>query len=133
VLRYIELKTGYADDGPAWVGRVVLSRSGRTVYFGRKALKRGNLGAGNHYDAETGEAYWVSGVKKTGPDRHWAGAGRVFIEASAVSEYLAAVGRLELDASRFEVVQDLPTPDPRAFVALENESTTEERGRRTRG
>ena len=33
MLKYIELKTGYSDDGPAWIGRVKMSRSGRTVYF----------------------------------------------------------------------------------------------------
>ena len=29
MVRYIELKTGYTDDGPAWIGRVRMSRSGR--------------------------------------------------------------------------------------------------------
>ena len=29
---------------------------------------------------ETGESYWVSGVKKDGQDRHWAGSGKVLIE-----------------------------------------------------
>ena len=32
-LRYVELKTGYHDDGPAWIGYVTASRSARTVYF----------------------------------------------------------------------------------------------------
>jgi len=27
---YIELKTGYQDNGPAWIGRVEFSQSGRT-------------------------------------------------------------------------------------------------------
>jgi hypothetical protein len=133
VLRYIELKTGYADNGPAWIARVVLSRSGRTVYFGRKALKRGNGVDGNHYDIVTGEWYWVSGVKKSGRDRHWAGSGRVSIETSAVAEYLAEVGVPMLDASRFQVVEDLPDPDPQAFVERENETLEEWRGRRTSG
>src|SRR6266853_3483061 len=69
--RYVELKTGYSDNGPAWIGRVRLSRSGRTVYFNAKALKRSHSeGAGSHYDLETGESYWVSEVKKNGEDRH---------------------------------------------------------------
>ncbi len=33
MLRYIELKTGYNDNGPAWIGRVKLSGSGKTIYF----------------------------------------------------------------------------------------------------
>ena len=40
VLRYIELKTGYNDDGPAWIAHVELSRSMRTVYFNGRALLR---------------------------------------------------------------------------------------------
>jgi hypothetical protein len=30
---------------------------------------------------ETGESFWVSGVKKNGQDRHWAGFGKVMVEA----------------------------------------------------
>jgi hypothetical protein len=75
VLKYIELKTGYADNGPAWVARVKLSKSGRTVYFGSKAFRRATGGgvSGNHYDIVTGDEYWVSGVKRRGLDGHWAG------------------------------------------------------------
>jgi hypothetical protein len=40
MIRYIELKSGYHDDGPAWIARVLVSKSGRTVYFNGKALKR---------------------------------------------------------------------------------------------
>lgn len=122
MLKYIELKTGYADNGPAWVARVKVSKSGRTVYFDGKALKRANRGgiSGNHYDLQTGEEYWVSGVKKSGLDRHWAGSGVVWIEASAVTEYLRVTGAVELDRSRFEVIADLEEPDPAKFAALEH-------------
>ena len=40
---------------------------------------------------ETGESFWVSGVKKNGEDRHWAGSGKVLIEAAAVSDYLKTI------------------------------------------
>ena len=33
MLRYIELKTGHDDNGPAWIARVKLSKSKRTIYF----------------------------------------------------------------------------------------------------
>ena len=123
VLRYIELKTGYADNGPAWIARVKLSKSGRTIYFNGKALKRAARGvSGNHYDVQTGQEYWVSGVKKRGLDRHWAGSGIVSIEAAAVSEYLQLTGAEELDGSRFQVIADLEEPDPSQFTALENEA-----------
>jgi hypothetical protein len=122
VLKYIELKTGYSDNGPAWIARVKLSQSGRTIYFGRKALKRAKGGgiSGNHYDLETGEEYWVSGVKRRGLDRHWAGSGIVRIEAGAVAAYLSLIGALELDRSRFEVVPDFEEPDPGRFALLEH-------------
>src|SRR4051794_22877940 len=94
ILKYVELKTGQADKGPAWIARVTLSRSGTTVYFNGKALRRARKGgvSGNHFDVETGEEYWVSGVKKDGTDRHWAGSGKVAIEASVVREYLDIIG-----------------------------------------
>jgi hypothetical protein len=122
MLRYIELKTGYNDDGPAWIGRVKLSKSGRTVYFNGRALKRGARGAaGNFYDLETGDIYWVSGIKRDGRDRHWAGAAKITIEAAAVDEYLSLIGESTLDKSRFVVSQEIREADPAQFIERENE------------
>ena len=45
MLHYIELRTGYRDNVPAWIGRVRMSRSGQTVYFNGKAFKRTTAGA----------------------------------------------------------------------------------------
>lgn len=88
-LRYVELKSGYADDGPAWIGYVTFSKTGRTLYFHGRSLQRdrGRGISGNHFDAETGEEYWVSGVKKRGSNRHPGGTGPVEIEADARAEY----------------------------------------------
>lgn len=69
VPRYIELKSGHFDDGPAWIGYATQSKSGRTLYFNGRGLmklkgqRRGESG-GNYIDMETGESFWVSGVKK---------------------------------------------------------------------
>jgi hypothetical protein len=71
-------------------------------------------------DLETGDEYWISGVKKDGRDRHWAGSGIVSIEASAVSEYLHATGRPTLDTERLRVIADLPATDPNSFAAIEH-------------
>jgi len=121
VLKYIELKTGYADNGPAWIGRVKRSKSGRTLYFNGRALKQGSRGAsGNYVDLKTGEVFWISGVKRNSEDRHWAGSGKVLIEAAAAEEYLAIAGLAELDKSRFEVTYDIQETHPAEFVALEN-------------
>jgi hypothetical protein len=122
LLKYIELKSGYADNGPAWIARVKVSKSGRTIYFNGMALKRASGGgvSGNHYDLRTGQEYWVSGVKKDGSDRHWAGSGVIRIEARVVAEYLQAIGRPALEGGRFEVIGDLPDAEPSEFDALEN-------------
>ena len=121
MIKYIELKTGHPDDGPAWIGRVKASKSGRTIYFNGRALRKGVRGApGNYIDMRTSEVFWVSGVKRNAEDRHWAGSGRVLIEAAAVEEYLALVGRTELDKTRFIVTHDIKDTDPADFVEFEN-------------
>jgi hypothetical protein len=120
MLRYIELKSGQNDKGPAWIARVKLSRSGNTVYFDDRALKRGGAIAGNHVDLETGEEYWISGVKKDGNDRHWAGSGKTLIEESAVAEYLDLVGKSEIDNSSLVIIDDLPETNIQRFVDIEN-------------
>jgi len=122
MLMYIELKTGYNDSGPAWIGYVKTSQSGRTVYFNGKAFKRGGRGCGgNHYDLETGERYWISGVKKRGTNRHRAGSGKITIEAAAVDEYLRLIDAHELDATRFVVSDKIEPADPSKSRDMENE------------
>lgn len=81
-IKYIELKTGYADNGPAWIGKVRFSKSGKTIYFNNHALK-GN-GHGACRDIETGEIYWVSGVKKNEENRHWAGNGKIMVDKEII-------------------------------------------------
>jgi hypothetical protein len=44
-------------------------------------------GPGNHFDVDTGEEFWVSGVKKDRADRHWAGSGPVHIDHDVRDEY----------------------------------------------
>ena len=64
-LKYIELKTGWNDNGPAWIGFVKESRSGRMVYFNDHAFQKRSGEYSNYVDVETREEYWISGVKKT--------------------------------------------------------------------
>ena len=42
-LMYIELKTGYSDDGPAWIGYVKTSKSKKTIYYNDHAFQK-NIG-----------------------------------------------------------------------------------------
>jgi hypothetical protein len=124
LLRYVELKTGYSDDGPAWIARVRTSKSGKLIYFRGKALAR--VERGRHLDVETREIFWVSGVKKNGEDRHWAGGGKVSIERGAVEEYLRLIGASQLDRA-LTVVEDAPAPDVSRFHELANHSSWSDR------
>ena len=88
-LMYIELKTGYSDDGPAWIGYVKASKSGKTLYFNDHAFQKCRGTYSNYRDIESGEAYWISGLKSgkvtaIGPDMEklpWTGALSVNISA----------------------------------------------------
>ena len=103
-LKYIELKTGYADNGPAWIGKVKISRTGTTLYFNDHAFQKYNGISGNYVDIESGEEYWISGVKKDGQDRHWAGHGKVMIDPKIVDDYLKFIGQEKLDPSQYTVI-----------------------------
>jgi len=53
---YVELKTGYNDNGPAWIGRVTFSKTGQTIYSRGKSLSKipgGGISA-NYRDVDTG-------------------------------------------------------------------------------
>lgn len=103
-LMYIELKTGYSDDGPAWIGYVKMSKSGKTLYWNDHAFKRYNCINGNYYDVETNEEYWISGVKKDGSDRLFDKGSKTMIDSKAVPEYLEYTGKNEIDLKSFEIV-----------------------------
>ena len=122
MIRYIELKTGYEHNGPAWICRPKLSKSGRTVYFNNKSLSNiGGAGiSGNHQDIETGEEYWISGIKKDGGDRHIFGSGKIYIESSVVEDYLQARG-LKTLGSQYVVIEDLEETDISKFTEIENQ------------
>ncbi|HLX92283.1 MAG TPA: hypothetical protein VKR32_11395 [Puia sp.] len=121
-IKYIELKSGYADDGPAWIGKLEFSKSGKSFYFNGHAFL-GN-GHGACYDAETGEEYWVSGVKKNGQDRHWAGKGKIMLDKNLVNEYLKLVNIRFINPQKYELVNISPT-DKQKFNDLLNSKLEE--------
>jgi hypothetical protein len=86
---YVENKSGDLDGAPARIGWVTFSKSGLSVYYKGRTLKRlGGRGvSGNHYDEATGEEYWISGVKKNGSNRHWASRIKVQVDEDAQEEY----------------------------------------------
>ena len=103
-LMYIELKTGYSDDGPAWIGYVRTSKTKKTIYFNDHAFQKYNGGYSNYVDIENGDEYWISGLKKRESNRHWAGHGKIMIDRRAVNEYLTLIGEKELPLNLFEII-----------------------------
>lgn len=92
-ITYIERK-GDGISGPARIGRVTFSKSGKSVYYkGRRfhTLSGGGFKA-NYYDCETGEHYWISGCKKRGVDRLYAGT--IAIDDDVRDEYWIEVRSL---------------------------------------
>ncbi len=86
-IKYIELKSDSNDRGPARIGRVRFSKSGSSVYYDGKRFEKRRGGSGNYFDVESSDEYWISGCKKNGQDRHWAGSGPVEIDDDVREEY----------------------------------------------
>ncbi len=100
-IMYVELKTGYDGDGPAWISKVKYTKTEKGFYF-RGALlqqatmaERENYGwtQGNYFDFDSGKAYWASGAKKDGKDRLVAGTGTLTIDADVKDEYEKLIGK----------------------------------------
>src|SRR3954452_24868495 len=69
-IMYIEDKSG-GLTGPARIGRVSFSKTGRTLYYRGRSFQslRGAGFKANYYDIETCEEFWISGPRKDGADR----------------------------------------------------------------
>ena len=87
-LMYVENKDGEIDGHRARIGWVTFSRSGLTVYYRGRELSRARGGGirGNHVCAETGDEYWVSGIKVKGSNTHWAERVAIHVDSDAESE-----------------------------------------------
>ena len=68
-IMYIEFKGGDIV-GPARIGRVTFSKTGKSLYYKGKEFGglRGSGFKANYRDVETREEYWISGCKKDGTD-----------------------------------------------------------------
>lgn len=86
---YVENKDGDIDGVPARIGWVSFSKTGLSVYYRGRTLKRtkGRGIRGNYRDEETGEEFWVSGLKGRGSNVHWAEPTKVTIDGDARDEY----------------------------------------------
>ncbi len=122
-IKYIELKSGFSDNGSAWIGMVSFSKSGRTIYFDGKAFQSLNgMGInGNYFDLENGDEYWISGVKKDMSDRHKFGGGKIFVEKRILADYLKIIGKSELPKSEYELTEVETEKPIERINELENE------------
>ena len=67
---YIENKKDSELAGPARIGRVTFSKSGKTIRYKEKCFQslKGDGFKSNYFDVDTGDHYWISGCKKDGKD-----------------------------------------------------------------
>jgi hypothetical protein len=85
-IMYIEDKSE-GLDGPARVGRVTFSRSGRSLYYRGREFRRSGGFKSNYYEVETGDAYWISGPRRDGNDRLYGGSRDVGVDDDVAEEY----------------------------------------------
>jgi hypothetical protein len=93
-IMYIECKAG-GLTGDARIGRVTLSKTGRTLYY-RGYTFQSLKGAGfksNYYCVETGEDYWISGPKRRGGDALYGGRTPIEIDEDVREEYWKEIRR----------------------------------------
>lgn len=92
-IMYIEAKPEVLG-GPARIGRVTFSNSGRSLYYrDRQFQSLGGQGfKSNYFDCETGEEYWISGCKRRGGDRLY--GGMIEIDDDVRDEYWTEIRKL---------------------------------------
>jgi len=86
---YIENKDDKIDGVKARIGWVEFSKTGKSVYYRGKTLSkiRGGGIRENFIDLNSGEEYWISGVKKEGSNAHWAESVNIHIDSNPLEEY----------------------------------------------
>ena len=99
-IMFIENKSnGDGLTGPARIGRVKFSKTGKTIYY-RDAELQSLKGAGyksNYYDLNTDDEYWVSGPKKNGQDTLY--PDNIYIDEDVREEYWQSIRGLDADTS----------------------------------
>ena len=85
---YVENKDGNIDGVPARIGRVRFSKSGLSVFYRGREFQRLKGGGvkGNYFDVETGDEYWISGLKQDGDNRHYAKRIDVEVDPDVVAD-----------------------------------------------
>lgn len=100
-IMYIEHKDGELT-GPARIGRISFSRTGRTLYYRNQVFQslKGNGFKANYFELSSGDTYWISGPKRDGSDRLYGERIPVLIDEDARQEYWLKIRRRPACASR---------------------------------
>jgi hypothetical protein len=87
-IMYIENKSG-GLSGPARIGRVTFSKTGKTIYYCDCAFQSlaGLALKANYFDTKTREHYWISGPRRDGKDRLYGETTPVEIDDDVREEY----------------------------------------------
>jgi threonyl-tRNA synthetase len=83
---YIESKADTLN-GPARIGRVTFSKTGRSLYYKGHTFQKGHGTKSNFFEVETGNVYWISGPRSDGEDRLYASNIPVEIDDDVREEY----------------------------------------------
>ncbi len=80
-------------SGPARIGRVEFSKTGRTLYFDGKRFQSldGQGFKANYLDLDSGDHYWISGCRRDGRDRLYGEAIPVTIDEDVREEYWGTI------------------------------------------
>jgi hypothetical protein len=87
---YIESKAETLN-GPARVGRVTFSKTGRTLYYNGRAFQRGHGFKSNFFEVGVGGEYWISGPRRDGEDRLYPSNIPVEIDDDVREEYWTVI------------------------------------------
>src|ERR1035437_10923832 len=91
-IMYIECK-GAGLTGPARIGRVTFSKTGKSIYYRDQTFYRlPQCGfKSTYYHLKTQEDYWISGPKKDGGDRLYGERVPVEIDEDVREEYWTSI------------------------------------------
>jgi hypothetical protein len=90
-ITYIEYKGDDELIGPARIGRVKFSKSGKSIHYKNKTFEtlKGRGFKANYVNVDTGEYYWISGCRKDGVDALY--STDVEIDEDVLEEYWTTV------------------------------------------
>ena len=98
-IMYIECKSD-SLNGPARIGRVTFSKSGKSLRYGSQTFVRIRGYKANYMEVVSEQEYWISGCKKDGTDRLYASGLPVEIDEDVRTEYWSSIRNMPHSATK---------------------------------